>query len=238
MYISPKYKFVFLRTPKTASSSLMDFFANNIDDPNAIYGPIEDTKDNGNLPKEVVEKYQKNYKIYHLTLQELCESGVLSAEDLNSYYNFAILRDPVDRQKSFYYFFRKWRGRKGPGTLEEYNMFVNEQGWFTGEPNSAIKQTDFLTVHGVMKGEYWLYENLNDRLSEFMNKLNIDIKHPLKTFKADFRSDRENEFKFDKESVNKMAEYFRDDFNLYSQLKVQKYEQRYAQSVEGFYSSH
>jgi len=238
MYISHKYRFIFLRTPKTASSSLMDFFVNNIDDPSAVYGPIEDTKDNGNLPEEVYKKYQQNYKIYHLTLQELLDSGVINTEQLNSYYNFAILRDPVDRQKSFYYFFRKWRGRKGPGTLQEYNAFVNQEGWFDGEPNSAIKQTDFLTLHGIMKGDYWLYENLDNQLTEFMNKLNIDITHPLKTFKGDFRSNRDAEFKFDKPTVETMATYFRDDFNLYSQLKVKRYEQTYSQSVEGFYSSH
>jgi hypothetical protein len=237
MYISPKYKFIFLRTPKTASSSLMEFFVKNIPDPHAIYGPIEDTENPGTVSQQVLNKYKADYKIYHLTIKDLLDSEIITEHQLNTYYNFAVLRDPIDRQKSFYYFFRKWRSAKGAGSLEEYKSYVNEKGWFKNEPNSAIKQTDFLTLYSELRGEYWLYEQLNDRLVEFMNKLNIDITHPLQDFKSTFRNDRTSEFRFDRGAVTTMADYFREDFNLYSKIKVDEYDGKYAQSVEGFYTS-
>ena len=56
MFISPKYKFIFLRVPKTASTSLSEFFIRNVDDPDAIYTEVEDSKIAGTLSDEKLEE--------------------------------------------------------------------------------------------------------------------------------------------------------------------------------------
>ena len=54
MYVSHKYKLIFLRTPKTASSSLSEFFIKNIPDPDAIYTLVEDSNIPATLSKEIL----------------------------------------------------------------------------------------------------------------------------------------------------------------------------------------
>ena len=86
MYLSHKYKFLFLRTPKTASSSLSDFFIRNIDDPDAIYTEVEDSGLVGTLSEEIVSRYRP-YAFYHFTVQQLINEGVLTEEQAREKYH-------------------------------------------------------------------------------------------------------------------------------------------------------
>ena len=223
MYISHKYKFVFLRSPKTASSSLSEFFINNIPDPNAVYTAVEDSKIKGQHTKVIENKYRKNFKFYHMTLQELVDEHYLTREQANSYRIISVIRDPADRQKSFYYFFRRWKGKGKPASLEQYKAFA-PNGWFEGEPNSKILQSSLGVLDGVQLGEYWLYENLETHLTNFMKDMNVEILYPLPNHKSDFRKNRNNEIQFDTESMMKLLNNFEEDFKLYHELKDKTYE--------------
>jgi len=164
MYISHKYKLIFLRTPKTASSSLSEFFIKNIPDDYAIYTPVEDSNIPGTLNPDIINKYKINFKYYHFTLEDLVNNEIITEEQAKTYKSFAVIRDPVDRQKSFYYFYKNWKGRHSPASLDEYKAWTSN-GSFIGEPNSAIKQTDILSINEEIIGNYWLYENINDELN-------------------------------------------------------------------------
>jgi hypothetical protein len=129
----------------------------------------------------------------------------------------SVLRDPVDRQKSFFYFYGKWKGQGKTLTLNHYKQWA-PNGYFKDEPNSAIKQTDFLKLGDKYIGNFWLYEDLNHKLNELMNFLRIEIKHPLPSHKSNFRKVRENEVTFDSEIMDKMLEVFRPDFEMYNEL--------------------
>ena len=78
MYLSHKHKFLFLRTPKTASSSLSDFFIRNIQDDEAIYTEVEDSNLPGTLDEAIVSKYRP-YAFYHFTLNQLIGSPLVAA---------------------------------------------------------------------------------------------------------------------------------------------------------------
>lgn len=217
MYLSHKYKFLFLRTPKTASSSLSDFFIRNVDDPDAIYTEVEDSNLKGTLDESIVSRYRP-YAFYHFTLEQLIAEGVLTEEQALEYDCFALLRDPIDRAKSFYYFYKKFRSPRTSPSLEEYKMWTNK-GVFNNDPNSAIVQTDLLKLNGNQVGRYWLYENLEKELSNFMYHRKIRIDHPLPKHKTDTRKVRKDEIEFDEASLNDIKQHFKNDFELYEELK-------------------
>lgn len=220
MYISHKYKFVFLRTPKTASSSLSEFFIKNIPDPDAVYTPVEDTKIPGTVAKGLVTKYRTNFRFYHWTIEDLVRERVLTEEQAKTYDVFSVLREPVDRQKSFLYFYGKWKAKGKPITLEHYKEWAPD-GYFKDEPNSAMLQTDFLKLKGKYVGDFWLYEDIFSNLILFLNKRGITPIEPLKQHKSNFRKDRENEIVFDKESLNKMRAHFYNDFEMYNKKRIE-----------------
>lgn len=217
MYLSHKYKFLFLRTPKTASSSLSDFFIRNINDPEAIYTEVEDSNLPGTLDESIVSRYRP-YAFYHFTLDQLIHEGVITEEQAREYDVFALLRDPIDRAKSFYYFYKKFRSPGTSPSLEEYKRWTNK-GVFNNDPNSAIVQTDLLKIKGESVGRYWLYENLEKELSNFMFHRRLRIDHPLPRHKTDTRKVKKNEIEFDETSLNDLREHFQNDFMLYEQLK-------------------
>lgn len=217
MYLSHKYKFLFLRTPKTASSSLSDFFIRNIDDPDAIYTEVEDSKLPGTLDESIVSRYRP-YAFYHFTLNQLIAEGVITEEQAREYDVFALLRDPIDRAKSFYYFYKKFRTPGREASLEEYKSWTNN-GVFDNDANSAIRQTDLLKIGEERIGRFWLYENLEEELFQFCYNNKIVINYPLPNHKTDTRKNRSNEIEFDIEALQGINNHFKEDCELYNKLK-------------------
>lgn len=214
MYLSHKYKFLFLRTPKTASSSLSDFFIRNIDDPDAIYTEVEDSGLPGTLDERIVSRYRP-YAFYHFSLQQLIAEGIITEEQAHNYYCFALLRNPIDRAKSFYYFYKKWRTPNKPASLKEYKSWTNN-GVFDNDANSGIVQTDLLKFKDKMYGTYWLYEDLHIRLPMFMANIGVEIKHELPRHKTDTRKTKKNEIQFDNAAKNDIINYFKADWEMYN----------------------
>ena len=217
MYLSHKYKFLFLRTPKTASSSLSDFFIRNVDDPNAIYTEVEDSNLPGTLSEDVVGKHRP-YGFYHFTLQQLIDENVITEEQARSYTCFALLRNPVDRAKSFYYFYKKFKSPHRPASLDEYKAWT-QLGVYRGEPNSAIVQANLLRINDQPVGRYWLYENLEQELFDFLYERKIEVKHPMPQHKTGIRKSRKDEIEFDEECMKGLRSHFKRDFELYEKLK-------------------
>lgn len=217
MYVSHKYKLIFLRTPKTASSSLSEFFIKNIPDPDAIYTPVEDSNIGGTLSKEIVNKYKLNFAYYHFTLQDLVDNGVVTLAQALEYKSVAVIRNPVDRQKSFYYFYRRWKSVGSQPSLAQYKAWT-PQGFFRGEPNSGILQSNILKCNGKIQGDYWLYQNIGNELSHLMRELNLQVTHPLPNHKNDFRTNRDDEIKFDEEAMRTLTKTFGADIDLYNEL--------------------
>lgn len=221
MFISHKYKFIFLRTPKTASSSLSEFFIRNIPDKSAVYTPVEDSNIDGKGTEFLQKKYRKNFKYFHFTIEDLIEENIITEEQAKTYRIISVLRNPIDRQKSFYYFYRKWKSKGWPASLTQYKLLAPE-GFFAGEPNSAIRQSDFSRLNGEIIGEHWLYEDLQSHVNDFMQELNLPISYPMPNHKSNYRKNKKDEIEFDDESLAKIKNVFANDFKLYNELKERR----------------
>ena len=218
MYISHKHKLIFLRVPKTASSSLSEFLIRNLNDPDAIHTPVDDTNiRHANLPKGLLHKYKNDFSYFHLTLQQIYDEGIVTKEQVNTYKKIAVLREPIDRHLSFYHFYRRWDGnRKADPSLEEFKSFI-PNGYFQRHENSKIKQSDFLRFNGQIVGDYWLYKNFEEKLYTLMDELSVKITHELPKHKSGFRKPVEVEL-VDDEMRDLIKAYYREDFEIYERL--------------------
>ena len=218
MYVSHRYKLIFLRSPKTASSSLSEFLIKNIPDPSAIYTPVEDSNILGTLDGNIVKKYIKDFKYYHLTIEDLIRENIVTEQQARTYKVISVLRDPVDRQKSFLYFYAKWKARGKPVDLALYKRLA-PNGTFRDEPNSSLVQSDFSKLGKEYIGQYWLYENINKCISDLMQELSLVITHPLPNHKSNFRKNKGDEIVFDAHCLDQLKTVFKKDFELYNGLK-------------------
>jgi hypothetical protein len=120
---------------------------------------------------------------------------------------------------------KKWWAPNAPASLEEYKSFSPDGYSLRKEYNTMLRQTDLLKYDGHYYGQFWLYENLDSHIKNFMNSLGLEIKHPMPQHKTGFRKDRANEIKFDHETVLRLQNHFTDDFRIYSQLKYKEWKQ-------------
>tara|TARA_R110000868_G_scaffold74580_2_gene215559 strand:+ start:2063 stop:2740 length:678 start_codon:yes stop_codon:yes gene_type:complete len=218
MYISHQYKLIFLRSPKTASSSLSEWFIKNIPDTTAIYTPVEDSKIHGTLQPSIIGKYKRNFKYYHFTIQDLVRENIITEHQAKTYRVISVLREPIDRQKSLFYFYARWKCKGKTLDLKQYKVLA-PNGQFIGEPNSAIKQTDLLTLNGEIIGEFWLYENIEHHITNIIKELKIKEVHVLPNHKNGFRKNRNNEIVFDDYCLEQLNTIFKKDFEIYNALK-------------------
>ena len=217
MYLSHKYKFLFLRTPKTASSSLSDFFINNIDDPSAIYTEVEDANIPGTLSEDIVGKYRP-YAFYHFTISQLIAEGVLTLEQAKEYKVFSVLRDPVDRAKSFYYFYKKFRDVGTPPSIEQYRSWCYPgTAIFNNDNNSGIQQMTLSVHNNELLGDFWLYENLNKEVARFMDSLGLPNAE-LPQHKTGLRKNVREEIQFEQKDLQAIKNTFSADVEMYRRL--------------------
>lgn len=170
MLISHRYKFIFLRTEKTAGSSLSealskalgnDVIAADMSRPAwAKYSPIHHGALKRNFPK--------TFGLHaHATAKQA--RSVFGAETFESYFKFAVERNPWDRQVSLY-MHREWKkGKAGDQFDRDIRSFLyrnTEYVRLNNWSNYAIGKN--VVVDKIIK-----YENLNEELERVFDKLKL-----------------------------------------------------------------
>lgn len=173
MIISHKYKFIFIKTYKTAGTSLESYlseFCGETDVLTPVYPPVP-----GHLPRNVGDFYN------HMPALEVQKK--VGSEVWNSYFKFCVERNPWEKVLSFYWM-EKTRNDSSLD-LDEFltrdNIGVNWHLYTDQEQKSPI-------VDRVLK-----YETIGHNLGQVFNTLGIPWGGTLEPkAKSGYRSDRRN----------------------------------------------
>lgn len=210
MIISHKHKFIFLKTRKTAGTSI-EIALSKVCEKDDIITPISQ-KDELNR-KELGFLGPQNYKIpfrnytkldwyrflryrkralfyNHMTALEI--RNYIGSEKWDGYYKFAFDRNPYDKVVSLYY----WYG--GDEKYGNFKNFIN-----TGDFNN-LKSFELYSIKGkVILDDIFKYEELTLSIKKINKRLglqNDEIMLPLKKAKGSFRNTKDYKDLFDDET--------------------------------------
>lgn len=218
MIISHSNNYIFIRVPKNASTSLATYFVNNYTDKNDIYTGIGDSRiPTNNISQDTINKYKHEYRFIHLTLNEIINEGLISADDARKKRVIGVIRHPLERQLSLFFF--KNRTNKENNTPENFRkMFAD--GYHKTDGSNHIIQTEYLKIGDEIVGEYWPYPLLTKRLHEFTSSMDKAPTYTLPAFKSNFKP-KDNELinkYYDNKTRDAVLDYFHKDLVLYEKL--------------------
>ncbi|MGN2275058.1 sulfotransferase family 2 domain-containing protein [Priestia megaterium] len=208
MIISHKHKFIFLKTVKTAGTSI-EISLSRYCDKEDIITPIapEDEKMRARLnvkPQNFMDSNNKQRKFFNHYRADKIKKTI--GEDIwNSYYKFSFDRNPWDKVISHYYF---KTGKSKSGISFDQFLQANK---FKGAYNYPIYTiNDELSVDFLGK-----YENLNEDLTKICKEIGIPFDGWLPKAKGNFRKDQRHYRQlYSKNQKELIEQYFKKEIDL------------------------
>jgi len=220
LVICKSHNFIFLRIPKNASTSLAAFFINNCCDKNDIYTYVGNARiGTQNVDSDVVSKYKKDHRIIHLTVNEIVNNGIVSPEFVRESDVIGVIRNPLERQLSLFFFLSKEFNLNNTSVSEFRRQF--KYGKHISDPSNAITQSDYLKLGDNMIGRFWLYDNIDEELKSFLFDKNIKVREPLKRYKSNYRERRDSSLideYYDDLTREAVEQYYAEDFKIYRHM--------------------
>ena len=226
MIISHKYQFIFIKTVKTAGTSI-EVYLSDYCGPDDILPPFG--------REEFPNRQPRNYKGFFNPFKEMVnafprglKTGVLDfinrqkfrehihgpiircripKEIWNSYYKFCVERNPFDKVISHYYFLV---GRKNLNlTFDEY---LDSKYRCLNYPS----YTDYPKCENIIVDRVLRYEKLNEELSEVFGRLGVSFEGALNTkAKAYYRKDKMKPSDLKDYQIAKIKEIYRKEIQFF-----------------------
>lgn len=191
MIIIPSKKFIFLRVPKTASTSLSHFFSDHLHRFNDAMSTSIFYKDiyRGNLDVDV-----------HSTLNDI------NVSDIKEYKVFGVVREPLDRILSYIYHSTELQNIQIESALE---LMLSEK--ITSPPG---RQVQWLHFNQKLISNVYSFTNLQSLIKDAMDYLDITEYNNL-TYNHRYIARRDRSIKISKELVERFTETFHGDYDIY-----------------------
>lgn len=203
MIISHKYKFIFIKTRKTAGTSLEVFLSGHCDK-NDVLTPIDPPIEGHNA---------RNYKGFYNHISAVEVRKIIDKNTWDNYFKFCVERNPWDKVLS-YFFMHKARFDEKI-TLDEY---INSEYICSDYHLYAdYKDGSKIIIDTILR-----YEHLSEDLSDIFNKLNIPFDGSLGiNAKSEYRQDRRH---YSEVLNNQQTDLIRKKFQREIELLGYKYQ--------------
>lgn len=177
MLISHQYRFIFIKTRKTAGTSIEVDLSRILGEADVVT-PITPPEDG-----HVARNYQTPRGVFHNHIRARDVRGIVGRKTFNSYFKFCVEREPVDKSVS-HFFMRK----KSP----VHNRNNGEMTWA-----EYLKRRDFPTDHdkytdlfgGLIVDRILRYEDLGNELARVADELGFPFTGLGTKAKSGFRED-------------------------------------------------
>jgi hypothetical protein len=210
MLVSNEKKFIYLRVPKTGSTSVSVYFYENL--------PLEKNiirlGDNDYLQKEESTRIKGGYfnestiaaTNVHTTLDEIVKLNLLT-HPLTEYDIYAVCRNPVDRFLSFHSMIKTVYNNNILKNFPIFKKFMSE----------VSPQSTWLTYNNKLVNRVFLYENINLMVAEIAEKYGIT--NTLNFSDYSFRQYKKYTNIIDPRALEYINIHWQDDFKIYNLLK-------------------
>ena len=178
MIISHKYKFIFIKTQKTAGTSIEVTLSPylGLDD---IATPIF-PKELGHIARNYSNEKSNGPDFYnHISAMEILD--IIPKDIFASYYKFCVEREPVDKCLSHYSMLKNSPFHNEANQNLSWKEYVQQAKF----PNDFRKYTD--SAGNLIVDEIVRYEELHRRFPELMRQLGVPINQITARAKSGFR---------------------------------------------------
>lgn len=206
--ISHKHKCIFIHIPKTAGTSINEFFH-----PGVKFKVAHPDYERlfGWCPK-------RKLHMQHATSKQLVESELISEEQWNSYFKFTFIRNPWDRAYSDYLWIQSYAGISGSfndylNRTNEFAAVLNDNSNYNYLGDHVLNQTDFFDFKGIYRPNFiGRFENFGTDIAKVLKNLSIDEKFGLHKNK----SKRHNHYSnfYTKSRMKKVSDIYERDIAL------------------------
>ena len=166
MIISHKFKFIFIKTTKTAGTSI-EVALNGFLGPTDIATPIYPAEP-GHTPKNflVGRSSESSFELRnHMGISQL--EGVIDDKTISDYFKFCVEREPVDKCISHYCMQKNSAYHNKGNENLTWDEYV-KRGKFPVDTNKYTCSSGTLSVDAVLR-----YEDLNNQLQDVASRLGI-----------------------------------------------------------------
>ncbi len=190
MIVSDKYKFIFIRTAKTAGTSTSDALERMVSDGDLVadmsrpswskFSPVH----HGALKRTLPQLFGLHV---HATAAQI--RSVIGAEKFNSYYKFCVERNPWDRQVSLYFQRYGKRPHKRPPDFDrDMRSFL-----FRNTEYVRLNNWEIYTIKGDVVADRVIdYDNLEEGLEEVRREVGLPAPIDLPRHRSGHRPEKQN----------------------------------------------
>lgn len=221
---------VFIGVPKTASEATAKFFIDNV----LVSGDMASRlfeRDINKVKNDQID-YAKDFPFdgknpnCHTSASEAIESGIV---DPKSEF-IGVIRDPIEKQLSLYLSKTRKMNRTSPLKqprdplfklgIQDFRDRVKNNSWEGVTEYQLRSQKSFL--EGAKWKIWWCYDHLEDRLNDFLDKYQIELKVPFEKLNRSVENSSAKDFidKFyDEETLSIVRARHKEDIELYERVK-------------------